>query len=211
MYQLPHYLLTQLLPSVVAIPLTVLWRVKIRLQQKLVLGIFLCLSIVIVIVAIVQISGEISANHQIDLQWELFWQQIEASISIIVVSITGFRTLLGMRAQKKRHQSENRRERLQSYRDRLLRKALRRNPVDRDVNANRLPSIPNATLTGMRTLINGGKSERDFAGGNADQSLAISTITDGYDDTQGADETSLVSTEVCGLPILVLEYWDTCT
>ena len=189
-------MLIHFLPSVVAIPLTVLWRVKIRLQQKLILGIFLCLSIVIVIVAIVQISGEISANHQIDLQWELFWQQIEASISIIVVSITSFRTLLGMRAQKKRQQSEKRWERLQSYRERLLRKALRRNPADHDGNADRLPSIPSATLTGMRTLINGGKSEKVFASGHADQSLAISTVTYTQGDTQDANETSLESTKV---------------
>ena len=150
------------------------------------------------IVAIVQISGEISANHQIDLQWELFWQQIEASISIIVVSITGFRTLLGMRAQKKRQQSENRWERLQSYRQRLVRRALHRNPVDHDGNANRLPSIPGATLTGMRTLINGGKSERDFVGSHAGQTLVMSTRTDEHDGIHDTNETSLISTGVCG-------------
>ena len=163
------------------------------------------------VVAIVQISGEISANHQIDLQWELFWQQIEASISIIVVSITGFRTLLGRRDQKKRQQSEKRRERLQSYRERLLRKALRRNPVDRNFNTGRLPSIPNATLTGIRTFINGGRSERDDVGGLVDQSLAISTMTDEYDDTRGANETSLVSIKVRGKHILLPEYSNACS
>ena len=173
-----RYSLTHLPLQVIAIPITVLWRVKIRLQQKLILGVFLCLSVVIIIVATVQISGEITANHNLDLQWELFWQQIEASISIIVVSITGFRTLLGMRAQRKREQSENRWERLQSYRQRLLRKALRRSPVDSSGNANGLPSIPNATLTGMRTFINGNRSEEKLVEEHAIQDPASCALAD---------------------------------
>ena len=140
-----------------------------------------------------QVSGEVK-NHNIDLQWSLFWQQMETSISIIVVSVTGFRTLLGMRASKKRQQSEKRWDRLQSYRQRLLRKALRRDPADRSVLVkNALPDIPNATLTGMRSFINGDRSEK---------ALAVESTADNHDDTIAESEPSWTSTKVRGMLIL---------
>ena len=147
------------------------------------------MSIVIAISALIQVSGEVK-DHNIDLQWSLFWQQVETSISIIVVSITGFRTLLGMRASKKRQQSEKRKDRLQSYRQRLLRKALRRNPVNRSVLVkNALPDIPNATLTGMRSFINGDGTEKG---------TAVDSTIDTHNDTINESEPSWTSIEVRG-------------
>ena len=54
---------------------------------------------------------------------------------------------------------------MQSYRQRLLRRALHHNPADLSYDIDILPVIPRATLTGMRTFIGSEKSEKDLADG----------------------------------------------
>lgn len=74
------------------IPVILLWNEKIRLSQKIFLGIFLCLNICMIILAIVRTSGLLLSNRGIDVQWEVFFQQVEASVSVITLSITALRT-----------------------------------------------------------------------------------------------------------------------
>ena len=107
-----------------------------------------------IILTIVRIAGEFEL-HTTDIQWETFWQQMEASTAIIAISVTGFRTLLAVRARKEREEYDHRRERLQSYRQRLLRKAVHRDRAEQSTDLDNLPSIPGATVVGMRTFITG--------------------------------------------------------
>lgn len=100
-----------------------------------------------------------SSGKRIDLQWGLFWQMIEACIAVTVVSLTAFRSLYGVRISK---QEEKRRQepRLASYRRRLLSHRKKRadefgEPM---TDMEPLPRIPGATVTGMRTMVNGNYS-----------------------------------------------------
>lgn len=72
------------------IPVILLWNIKIKRSQKLLLSQFLCLSICMIIIAFVRFSGLLLGNKSIDVQWEVLFQQVEASISAITVSLTAF-------------------------------------------------------------------------------------------------------------------------
>lgn len=55
-----------------------------------------------IMIAIVRISGLRIQKSDIDIQLELFWQDAEDNIAVIMVSITAFRSLVGMKALKAR-------------------------------------------------------------------------------------------------------------
>ncbi|KAL8699566.1 MAG: hypothetical protein Q9201_005933 [Fulgogasparrea decipioides] len=77
----------------ITIPVALLWNVRIKTRQKLGIGAFLCLSVVMVIVAIVKASGIRTSVDSFDLVWEIFWQQIEACVAVLMVSFTAFRSI----------------------------------------------------------------------------------------------------------------------
>lgn len=82
-----------LMHLVITIPIRLLWNVRIKPRQKLGIGAFLCLSIVMVIVAIIKASGIRTSVDSFDLVWEVFWQQIEACTAVLMVSFTAFRSV----------------------------------------------------------------------------------------------------------------------
>ncbi|KAI9792801.1 MAG: hypothetical protein M1816_001533 [Peltula sp. TS41687] len=145
--------------AVIAILLHLLWKVKMKLKQKLGLGLFLCLSIFMVITAIVRISALRHTTHAlgaaidaIDVTWKLFWQQVEACIAVLMVSFTAFRSIFMAESSKNRDKEA---KPWYSTRQRILR--LRRKAASDEQSENSLPAIPGATLTGMRTFIRGGQ------------------------------------------------------
>lgn len=138
------------------IPVILLWKAKIRPSQKIFLGIFLCLSICMIITAIVRVSGLRLGNIMIDVQWEVFFQQVEASVSVITVSLTAFRSLLGLKARESR---EKKQRVWYSYQRIILLKKGRKTS-DSELRGDQLPSIPSATMTGMRTFIRGNRDSK---------------------------------------------------
>lgn len=148
--------------TVISIPLILLWKVKIKPQQKIFIGIFLCLSICMIIIAIVR-GSVFRRNNVNDPVWILFWHQIEGAVAIITVSITAFRSLLGIKALKALE-----RKKLERYwfsQHQKLRAKLFQKSTQGEPKSGQLPSIPGATLTGIRTFINGqrdpGQSKTD--------------------------------------------------
>lgn len=133
---------------IIAIPIRVLWKVKIVTRQKILLGGSLCLSICMIIAALIRFSGIGVGGNSIDITWGVFWQFIEGCIAVMMISLTAFRSLFtndGFKLpQRKAKPMWSSREWL---RNRKLREA-KKNEID-----NNLPTIPSATLTGMRTLI----------------------------------------------------------
>ena len=142
--------------TVIMIPVILLWNVKIKRSQKLLLGIFLCLSICMIMIAIVRASGLLRSNRTIDVQWEVFFQHVEASVSVTTVSLTAFRSLLGVRALNSREKKE--RAWYSHRRIFLLKKG--RKISESKLDGDQLPSIPRATLTGMRTFIRGNRDSK---------------------------------------------------
>ena len=85
---------------VITIPISLLWNVRIKTRQKLGIGAFLCLSVVMIIVAIIKASGIRTSADSFNLVWELFWQQVEACAAILMVSFTAFRSFFLSNKQK---------------------------------------------------------------------------------------------------------------
>ncbi|KAL8791318.1 MAG: hypothetical protein Q9195_005937 [Heterodermia aff. obscurata] len=163
----------------VAIPLSLLWRVKIRLQQKIILSTFLCLSVCMFAICLVRMMGfsihgntsaividlarmrgmaiDRNTGATVDPQWTVFWQLVEASVAVTVVSLTAFRSLYNMKTQQEQKNKKRHELWLSSYRKRLIsRKKMRRVDEFGDTVQDEhysLPNIPGATLTGMRTFI----------------------------------------------------------
>ena len=105
-----------------------------------------------IIIAIVRISGMVFKNT-FDMVWVLFWLQVEGAVAIIMVSITAFRSLLGIKALKEREKQKMERFWF-SYRPKPLAKDFKKETQAKS-KSQQLPSVPGATLTGMRSFING--------------------------------------------------------
>lgn len=140
---------------IIAIPVRLLWAVRIKPRQKLRLGLSLCLSIFIIITAVVKISRLRDTHGTFNMAWVLFWHYAEACIAVLMVSLTAFSSLF-----VSQNLSPQRPNIAPSWYAKLH---LRRARRDQDLEWTDLPSIPPATLTGMRTFI-GRSSESPVEG-----------------------------------------------
>lgn len=133
-----------------------------QLRQKLVIGVFLCLSTAMVVVALIRISAY-GLRGNIDLTWQLFWLYMEACIALTMASVTTFRTVfitVSSKRNEKKHQRPS-----YSMRQRLVAKLggrSRPDELEKWENEEGLPTVPGATLTGMRTFIR--RNNRTFGG-----------------------------------------------
>ena len=102
--------------------------------------------------ACILVSG-LRDRGMIDGTWYLFWLQLQASTAVLVYSFTAFRALFVAEKAKARARKSNL---CHSSPIRQLRKVTN----DTWYGGNRIlfQSFPSAKLTGMRTLIRGGKS-----------------------------------------------------
>ena len=139
---------------IIAIPLRLLWSVRIKPRQKIVLGIFLSLNLFMAITASIRVSG-LSFRDTFDEIWLYLWQQLEACIAVAMISLTAFRSVFVASESSRARREEAKRP---WYSSTVA--AIRRNKMQRrsdEVATQGLPSIPSATLTGMRTFIQGGR------------------------------------------------------
>lgn len=126
-----------------------------------------------IIIAIVRISIMRVDPNNLDGQWLSFWLNMEADAAVITVSITAFRSMLGVKASKAREKQDRS---WYSYRLRFRsRKAKNR---EKESRMDQFPSIPGATLTGIRTFIRG----------NRDSMLMASEVGGSDDSTRSKDD-----------------------
>lgn len=137
------------------VPVLLLREAKIKRRQKILIGFFLSLSICMIIISLVQVSGARIHKDVLDLQWLVFWNEVEATIATIMVSVTAFRQLLGIKSLKAREEKD--RLWYSYYRRLRFRKS-----SENEWNTGQLPSIPGAKLTGLRTLIRGGRDSKSM-------------------------------------------------
>ncbi|KAI0850263.1 hypothetical protein F5Y00DRAFT_268414 [Daldinia vernicosa] len=143
---------------VLSIPIIVLRGSFLSRSTKFGLAIFLCLSIFMVICAIVRIAGFHYRGLEDDT-WEFFWQHNEGAVSVMMASITAFRTLF----VKQANSTEDTIPR--SPVESLFRNFFRRfqylaraQPNEKptsspDIPIPKLPRIPSPIFTGLRTFI----------------------------------------------------------
>ena len=72
--------------------------VKIDLRRKFALATILCLSVFMIIIAIVRVAASVLPGGVTDTAWLFFWQTMEAAVAVITVSLTAFRSLFGQNA-----------------------------------------------------------------------------------------------------------------
>ena len=136
---------------IVGIPIRLLWSLRIQPRQKFILGVFLSLNLFMAITACIRVSG-LRFRGTFDEVWLFIWQQIEACVAISMMSLTAFRSsFVGSESSRARREAAKR----PWYSSAVLRnRAHRRNDEEAKQG---LPTIPSATLTGMRTVIQGGR------------------------------------------------------
>ncbi|KAI1659421.1 hypothetical protein F4813DRAFT_379749 [Daldinia decipiens] len=127
-------------------------------STKLGLAIFLCLSIFMAICAIVKMAGFYYKGLEDDT-WEFFWQHIEGAVSVMMASITAFRTLFVKQANSTDDTIP--RSPVESLFHKLFRRfqsLARAQPNEKstsnpDTSILKLPKIPSPIFTDLRTFI----------------------------------------------------------
>lgn len=85
---------------VVSIPIRLLWKVQIKLRQKIGLGAFLSLSVCMAMVSIIRIGGE-RFHGNYDFSWLFFWLSVESCIAVLVISLTAFPAIFVANASRR--------------------------------------------------------------------------------------------------------------
>lgn len=128
----------------------ILRRTKIKKGPKFALSFFLCLSIVMIAIAIVRIS-RITHSGMVDPVWQGFWQNLEPCIALLMASITAFRSIFV--SHKVRERDRKRRAAL-SY-SRIQRAKQRKANTENDMwnHDHQLPSVPQATFVKLKRFM----------------------------------------------------------
>ncbi|MCJ1295177.1 hypothetical protein MMC34_006739 [Xylographa carneopallida] len=110
-----------------------------------------------IIVALIRATIAPRASQAQDVPYEIFLLQLEDCIAVFMASVSAFRSLFashGSRAARQKPQF------LWSSWHQLWYRAKSRLRAGTASRTNGLPSIPSATMTGLRTFISGGGSDR---------------------------------------------------
>lgn len=129
---------------------------QISARKKLKVGFCLCVGTVNILFAAIKLNGlrmgTAEGGLTTDNIWGMFWLHTEACVAVTVVSVTAFRSLFVSIGDKK-YRTPAEEERI--GRRGLLgdRKYHGFGGFESQTKSRNLPSIPSATLRGMRTLI----------------------------------------------------------
>lgn len=88
--------------TVVTIPILLLRKSQMKPSEKLGVGVFLCLSVVMAVIAIIRISGYRIGGRSgsLDVTWVFLWLYLQASIAIIMACLPAFRFLFTSRGSR---------------------------------------------------------------------------------------------------------------
>ena len=129
--------------TVISIPTLVLWKATMGVRQKISLSAFLIMNVWLIIIAIVRVSL-FKRGNTFDLTWTLFFQFLEPNVAIVAACFTAFRSIFVNSSIKVRKPDRP------PY---SLRRRLFRSHPPNHQPLDDLPTIPGATLTGVRTQI----------------------------------------------------------
>lgn len=160
--------------QVLFIPIRLIWKIQIKWNQKAILALSLCLTILMIIVTITRVSG-IKLDGKVDQVWESYWLILSAEVGIILTAITAFRAFFVSRNNRNNNrvvQSPGGRIHWYYHNKPLLKRIF--TPVvwrsksrkqsssegfeaceDGHFPMEDLPNIPRAHMTGIRTFIDG--------------------------------------------------------
>ncbi|KAL8688511.1 MAG: hypothetical protein Q9218_005600 [Villophora microphyllina] len=163
---------------VLYIPASLIWKIRIRKTQKIVLTFSLCLTAIVVLITITRIAGQ-KTNSQIDQVWAAFFLTLAAEVGVILASVSTFRAFFVAHRKGNKHGGkESPGEQSPSHKQ-LFKRILTSSPwrsikvrgpstpekYDRGEDGRfamgSLRGIPRAHMTGVRTFINGRRKEVD--------------------------------------------------
>ncbi len=152
-----------MLGKVLIIPVSLLWRVQIKPRQKIGLAAFLCLSVCMIIIAIIRVAG-LHYQGKFDNTWIFLWQHVESCIAVTMLSLTAFRSIF---VSTKPNRSPNKARPWVPSTSRLLRRYKKSTSDEKRLDD---LTIPSATLTGMsavmyRTKVDNSMDEKARSGG----------------------------------------------
>lgn len=134
---------------VAIIPIYVLWKVRIRIHQKLGLGVFLCLNTFMSIMALIRVTGlDLHLGEPYDVNWIDFWLEIEACVGVTMVSITAFRSIFVINASKANHERAAR----PWFSSTVERLRARKIEDLEDPDMRHLPKIPSVRMTNDKEI-----------------------------------------------------------
>lgn len=138
---------------VISIPIILFWNARIKTAQKLGLLLSLCLSLGMIIVGLIKSSKLPRHGTNQDVPYEIFLIQVEASIAVLMASVSAFRPLFASNGSRAARQKQNMNW---TPRDSSWKRRNRTPRSESDLETNGLPYIPSATMTDLRSLIRGG-------------------------------------------------------
>ncbi|KAL8811957.1 MAG: hypothetical protein Q9200_001390 [Gallowayella weberi] len=171
------------------IPINLIWKIQLKWRQKVPLVLSLCLTGVMILVTVTRVAG-IVINGQIDSVWESYFLIVAAEIGILLSSVSTYRAFFvsqprGDINKTKRTISDPGHwytSTMKLMRETMLPTSPRRSKArgqptphehrgdpDGHYSIGKLPEVPRAEMTGVRTYING-------RGRRTDDSYAMESV-----------------------------------
>ncbi|PWY71379.1 hypothetical protein BO83DRAFT_427980 [Aspergillus eucalypticola CBS 122712] len=76
---------------ILAIPVNIIWKIRVRWTQRIILTLSLCLTVVMIILSIVRVSGLVYRDI-VDTVWETYWQFLSAEVGVFLAAAVSFRS-----------------------------------------------------------------------------------------------------------------------
>ncbi|KAF1839161.1 hypothetical protein BDW02DRAFT_643996 [Decorospora gaudefroyi] len=142
---------------ILAIPICVIWTIKVQWTQKVALMSSLCLTVFMMITTIARVAGLIH-NDMVDSIWEIYWTIVSAEVGVFMAAATAFRSFFVARNNIKGSTPRQQAPRFfsASFVAKFNRK--KRSTMDDSLDTQKespfgLPKVPRAQMTGLRTFI----------------------------------------------------------
>jgi hypothetical protein len=159
--------------TVLVIPVVLVWQIRIRVSQKLALVFTLCLSMVMIMVTAARIGG-LKHQGKLDYLWETYFIVVAAEIGLTLVAITAFRALYVAKVKTRSHDTitsfgwyDKGRSTFRKILNSITRKTASSNTKehsemeDMKRTAFIKGSIPHATMTGVRSYMEGKRNDEE--------------------------------------------------
>lgn len=91
---------------VLAIPIILIWQIRVHWTQKLALAFSLCLTLIMVIITAMRIVG-LRWRGKLDSVWETYFIVVAAEVGMVLVAVSAFRAFYISRSRSRREQSSN--------------------------------------------------------------------------------------------------------
>ncbi|KAH8701391.1 hypothetical protein GQ44DRAFT_664913 [Phaeosphaeriaceae sp. PMI808] len=139
---------------ILAIPICVIWRLRVQWSQKIALIFSLCLTVFMMVVTIVRVAGLVY-HGMVDTIWEIYWMLVSGEVGVFMAAATAFRSFFVARNESRNYNSPHRVKLF--FSDSFVKKFTRKrtetlDSLDCDTEPG-LPGVPRAHMTGMRTFI----------------------------------------------------------